>query len=366
MIIVKLKAAWATKCSNTLWGADYLLKETSLLKIDLSWFYGQEKRRFELDQFNTPSSLKLPEIYYLLPPFSRNLKIRKEYIKLDKLLLERQRFYFKEDLIGIFDARILRIKGPKYLDGYWQSEKYFDSIKDIIRADFKLKKPLSVQDLSIAEEMRANPYSVSVHIRRGDYVSDYKTIRAHLICTPDYYSETMNLMKAKLGNKTVFYIFSEDPDWCKSGVDYPSDFRIISDGKRSSSEELVMMSCCRNAIITNSSFSWWGAWLNSDLNKIVIYPKKWFYNHNAPDIPLPNWLPWQHSTKNDWKYIDIPFAKSRYSSKFGFELNLETPKRFTEKIQWLKIYDRNPLYTSLADKVAVRELCCRNDRKPNI
>ena len=121
--------------------------------------------------------------------------------------------------------------------------------------------------------MSANPHSVSVHIRRGDYVSDFRSSEGLLICTPDYYKETMSLMKTRLGEGVVFYVFSDDPDWCRTGLDYPSDFKIVSNGQRSASHEIVMMSSCRNAVMANSSFSWWGAWLNENPKKIVIYPE---------------------------------------------------------------------------------------------
>ena len=135
---------------------------------------------------------------------------------MDKILPEGLRFNFKEGSNGTFDERVLSVKRSKYLDGYWQSEKYFDAIKDQIRADFTLKQPLSAEDQMLADEMNANPRSVSVHIRRGDYVSDYRIISRHYICTPDYYAETMQWMKEKLGKGVVFYIFSDDPDWCRN------------------------------------------------------------------------------------------------------------------------------------------------------
>ena len=337
------------------WGAGLSLERNVPLKLDLSWFFDKEMRQVELEHFNVPAGLKLPDYCYQLPPFSRNLKIRMIYSKMDKILPEGLRFYFKEAKNGTFDERVLQVKRSKYLDGYWHSEKYFDTVKDRIRADFTLKQPLSPQDQLLADEMSANPRSVSVHIRRGDYVSDYRIISRHYICTPDYYTETMQWMKEKLGNGVVFYIFSDDPDWCRAEMKYPSDFRIISDGQRSVSHELVMMSRCRNAVMANSSFSWWGAWLIDDPEKKVIYPAKWFYRHSAPDIPLKNWLAWQHNTANDWKYIDIPYIKDRFKTKYKRELDLDDPQRFTEKLQWLRIYDRRPLYTELADKVAVRD-----------
>lgn len=354
MIIVKLKGGLGNQMFQFALGRRLSLERGVPLKLDLSWFLGNETRKFELGEYKIPEGLTLPDYLYKFPPFSRNHIIDKAYYRLDNLLPKDLRFVYFEAENGNFDPRVLQSKGSRYLQGYWHSEKYFETIKDRIREDFTLKQPLSMEDQKLAEEMSGNPRSVSVHIRRGDYVSDYSVIRRLLICTPDYYKETMSLMKTRLGEGVVFYVFSDDPDWCRTGLDYPSDFKIVSNGQRSASHEMVMMSNCHNTIMTNSSFSWWGAWLKEDPEKIVIYPKKWFYNQSTPDMPLSNWLAWQHSTENDWKYIDIPYAKSLYKSKIKMELNLDDPQRFTEKLQWLKLYDRKPIYTILADKYAVR------------
>ena len=355
MIIVKLKGGLGNQMFQYALGRRLSLERRVSLKLDLDWFTIQDKRLFELDQFNIPSDLLLPEYSYKLPPFSRDPKISDIYNKIENSFPKGLRFVIKEENAGKIDNSIFHSMGSKYLKGYWQSEKYFETIKSQIRADFTLRQPLAPQDQALVDEMSANPRSVSMHVRRGDYVTDFKIIKSQLICTPDYYIETMRLMKEKLGDGVVFYVFSDDPDWCRKGVDYPSDFKIVSDEYRSASHELVMMSRCRNAIMANSSFSWWGAWLNKETKNIVIYPAKWIYNHNTPDIPLDNWIAFQHSTKNDKEYIDIPYIKSRYLWRLKAEINLDEPQRFTEKLQWLKIYSRKPIYTALADKVAVRD-----------
>ena len=355
MIVVKLKGGLGNQMFQYALGRRLSLERNDSLKLDSSWLQRQEKRKLELDQFNIAADLTLPKYYYNFPPFSQNPTIKFLYDKYEEILPLYLRISLKEARVGEFDHRVIKAKRLKYLEGYWQSEKYFETIKDQIRADFTLKHPLSSQDQALSEEMSANPNAVSVHIRREDYVSDFRIIKTQLVCTPDYYTETMNFMKDKLGKGVVYYVFSDDPEWCRTEMEYPSDFRIVSDLKRSASHELIMMSCCRNAIMANSSFSWWGAWLGKGPKETIIYPKKWFTSLITPDIPLKSWLAWQHKTENDWKYIDIPYVKSRFRAKYKRELNLDDPQRFTEKIQWLKIYDRKPIYTVLADKYAVRD-----------
>lgn len=325
------------------------------LKVDLSWFDRQEKRKFELDQFNLDISVANKDYLRELIPFSDNRLVRGFWRRVDSSLPGNRGFDYHEKQIGHFDPQVLKVGRKKYLDGYWQSEKYFKTYKSQVRSLFTLKDPLSDQDHALAKEMLGNPHSVSVHIRCGDYISQHLIIRGHYICTPQYYKETMLLAREKFGDGTCFYIFSDDPGWCRDNIEFPSHFKIVSNQQRSTAQEMILMSQCQNAIIANSSYSWWGAWLIDNPTKFVLYPEKWFYSHAASDTPAEGWISHQHDTSSDWKYIDIPYAKSRYREKYNRELDLDNPLKFSEKLQWLKIFDRRPIYTTTSDKFAVRQ-----------
>jgi hypothetical protein len=354
MIISRIMGGLGNQMFQYALGWRLASQRDGILKLDLSWFELQEKRKFELDQFNIRASIANRDYIRELIPFSSNRIIRGIWRRIDEKLPDNMGFVYREKQTGHFDPQVLHVKNRKYLDGYWHSEKYFKDVKNEILTHFTLKQPLSDVDQALANEMSDNPYSVSVHVRRGDYVSEHRLIRSHYICTPDYYNETMHWMNKKFDGKAIFYIFSDDPDWCRTGLEYPSEYKIVSDNIRSNPVELVLMSHCRNAIIANSSFSWWGAWLIDNPDKIVLHPKNWFNHHAAPDIAAEGWIAYQHDTSNDWKYIDIPYAKSRYREQYQRELNLDNPRAFSEKLQWMKIYDRNPLYTILSDKYAAR------------
>jgi len=134
--------------------------------------------------------------------------------------------------------------------------------------------------------------SVSLHIRRGDYVQNQEANKFHGICSPEYYSQAMNLIEQKIENPHYF-VFSDEVGWVRENIkfNYPVDF--VSGNSISEAEELSLMSKCKHNIIANSSFSWWGTWLNTSPEKIVIAPKKWIENTDladASDLIPKEWI----------------------------------------------------------------------------
>lgn len=184
-----------------------------------------------------------------------------------------------------FDPEILNLGGNVYLQGYWQSEKYFSDIEDIIRKDFAFKIPPTEANQKMMDEMN-NQNSASLHIRRGDYASDKKTNQFHGMCSLDYYTKGAKLIAEK--NPDIrFFIFSDDISWAKENLklDFPMTFVDINDDEHNY-EDMRLMSSCKHHIIANSSFSWWGAWLNQNPEKIVIAPKRWFTDANIDTSDL--------------------------------------------------------------------------------
>ncbi len=177
-----------------------------------------------------------------------------------------------------------------YLSGYWQSEKYFAAVEAQIRADFAFRQPLSGQNAELARQMDG-VNSVSLHVRRGDYASNPKTTATHGLCSLDYYRGAIQHIRERLGQPKLF-IFSDDIDWVKNNFDTSLHCVYVHNNTGAASyNDMRLMSICRNHIIANSSFSWWGAWLNPRPNKIVIAPRKWFSNNNNTKDLFPNsWI----------------------------------------------------------------------------
>ncbi len=175
-------------------------------------------------------------------------------------------------------------------DGFWQNVKYFKNIEKEIREEFTLKKPLDEKFNNISKQIGNTP-SVSIHIRRGDYVNNAKTKAIHNVCELEYYNKAINIIKSQINNPN-FFVFSDDIEWVKNNLKTDSPTFWVSNLKGEDYEELVLMSKCKHNIIANSSFSWWSAWLNQNPDKIVIAPKQWLSNKTADvlDILPESWI----------------------------------------------------------------------------
>lgn len=161
-----------------------------------------------------------------------------------------------------------------YLDGYWQSEKYFKSQEALIRESLKFNGNLGEDNEALLKHAGERTL-VSLHVRRGDYTSATNQ-SIHGVCSLDYYGKAISYITEKIQNP-FFIIFSDDIDWVRNNLSIPfhHEYAVFNKGANSY-KDMWMMSLCDHNIIANSSFSWWGAWLNNNLNKIVVSPKTWF------------------------------------------------------------------------------------------
>jgi hypothetical protein len=185
---------------------------------------------------------------------------------------------------------INQVHTPVYMHGYWQSENYFKDESDSIRKAFTFKMPCDNLDCAVIERMRMQP-SASMHIRRGDYNS-LKNKRIFAICDIKYYQQAVNILRQRVPDVRIF-AFTDDPDWVESELKADLGlFEIVrhNSGSRSSND-MRLMSNADHHIIANSSFSWWGAWLNPSPEKIVIAPRQWFLNGtNDTDLIPSSWI----------------------------------------------------------------------------
>ena len=193
-----------------------------------------------------------------------------------------------------FHPEVLNLQTPIYLSGYFQSYKYFLGHENLIRNLFKFPiKELDTETKALLAEINKN-HSVSIHIRRGDYITNKNTQKFHGNCDLNYYKKAIDfLLSKKSGN---LFFFSDDIEWVKaefSDIPYTSIF-ISNNQGNDSWKDMFLMSNCNYNIIANSSFSWWAAWLNSHENKKVIAPKIWFANKEQQkqtiDLIPPEWL----------------------------------------------------------------------------
>jgi hypothetical protein len=283
MIIINLKGGLGNQMFQYAFGRSLTLRHHTRLALDItkSSIKGLKKdidRPFLLDHFNIQADIATDE------------EVRKTrqplYLYLSKMWRKLTHYnYFK------FDPSFLSIK-TGYIEGFWwQSEKYFSGIRDILLKEFTLKNGLEAEAEKIAEKIRLSENSVSLHVRRGDFVHDPSTLAHHGLMDIMYYKEAVRIISEKT-NSPAFYIFSDDIEWAKEHLSFLSPSIFVSGNTLSSPEELTLMSLCRHHIIANSSFSWWGAWLGTASDKIVIAPKRWLVNPaiDVSDVYPPSWI----------------------------------------------------------------------------
>jgi Glycosyl transferase family 11 len=182
------------------------------------------------------------------------------------------------------------VRAPIYLHGYWQSERYFRDVADQIREDFNFRMPWDDADLAVHARMRAQP-SASLHVRRTDYtLSKNQGVYAQLGI--DYYRDAIRLVRQRVPGVRLF-AFSDDPDWVDTqlGPEFGPIETVRHNSGERSANDMRLMSQADHHIIANSSFSWWGAWLNPSPDKIVVAPCRWFLNGTDDRDLIPSsWI----------------------------------------------------------------------------
>ncbi|MDD2273216.1 MAG: alpha-1,2-fucosyltransferase [Desulfuromonadaceae bacterium] len=243
------------------------------LKVDLSWFsspVGTTQRIFGLDSFNiklvNANESEIANCLALRKILGRNLY--------EAIVPFNYKKYVRTKDFQSFSEKYLRLKGDVYLEGYWTDERYFADNADIVRNEFTLLRELSSENSKIASSIDTTE-SISIHVRRGDYISNSQFHSIFNICDQHYYHRAIELISGKVSSP-VFFIFSDDIDWARRNIKVGHDVVYVSGPKSElPHEELILMSRCKHNIIANSTFSWWGAWLNRNQKKVVVAPDKW-------------------------------------------------------------------------------------------
>lgn len=241
------------------------------LKVDISEFARYKLHKYSLMHFNIVEAMATPEEIQAFKPRTLFSRLAFRYLSSFNIL---NRSYVMERHFH-FDPALLKINHGVYLDGYWQSEKYFLDIEEVVRKELSVKTPPDSWNEQMMERIR-NEAAVSLHIRRADYVTNSHTLTVHGCCSLDYYHHAVNLVAEKV-ESPHFFVFSDDPAWAKSNLQLPFPATFVEhNGPDKNYEDLRLMSLCRHNILANSTFSWWGAWLNAHPDKMVIAPQKWF------------------------------------------------------------------------------------------
>ena len=276
MIITKLVGGLGNQMFQYACGYSVAKKNNTNLSLDTSWYIEKNSvvwtMAYELDRLNI-SYKNIRNKYPLVNSSNHFMKgFRKHYLT-----------YIEKSII--FDDSIFSAGSNIVLDGYWQSEKYFIDFKTELQNEYT---PVDQIENDYLKQIN-DALSVSLHVRRGDYANHKQTNNFHGLMSLEYYKSAISLMQSRLGDRITIFIFSDDIEWCKQNIKTTANTIYVTgnDGLT----DMQLMAACQNNIIANSSFSWWGAWLNRNPNKIVVAPDKWFNDPkpNTKDIIPRSW-----------------------------------------------------------------------------
>ena len=292
MIIVKLMGGLGNQLFQYAAGRSLSYKHAVPLKIDTDFLLDRSPREnftyrnLELVNFHTIQEQATSDEIRLYAKKSRITQF------FNKSLFKRVIIDYYVEKSFRFNPEFQHLSANTYLNGYWQTEKYFSDIRSLLLEEFTPVDSQVPQNILIMDQIKRQN-AISVHIRRGDYLSNTAINAYHGVCDIYYYLDAIELIAAKV-NDPILYFFSDDIEWARSefgSLPYHCEFISHNIGAKSF-EDLRLMSACKHNIIANSSFSWWGAWLNSNPQKIVIAPEKWFSNPaiDSSDLIPDTWL----------------------------------------------------------------------------
>lgn len=185
----------------------------------------------------------------------------------------------------VYDPSVWNTGPNAYFDGYWQSERYFQQHEKAIRQAFQFRHAPSGLNLVLAQQI-SEQQAIAVHVRRGDYVSNTLYNQVHGTCSPAYYERAVRYLTERVPN-AVLYVFSDEPDWVRQHMSFDAPTVYVSHNRgKDSFEDMRLMSLCKHNVIANSSFSWWGAWLNANPHKIVVAPRQWQQHLDSTSLDL--------------------------------------------------------------------------------
>lgn len=285
MIITKLMGGLGNQMFQYSLGRRLAEERGVPLKLDLSWFRDAHAigvdtaREYALDGWRVHASIATAED---LSRFPRRVGLLARLGLVSSPLV-------RERGLG-FDARVLRAPDHAHLTGYWQSEKYFRPIRELLLREFTLAAaPCRHVEALLARVSDSS--AVAVHVRRGDYVRNPRANDFHGICPIEYYLDAARRIADQVADPS-FFVFSDDPDWVRDNLrlDWPTTY-VMHDGGCLPHHDMWLMTHCSHHIIANSSFSWWGAWLCRNGDKVVIAPAQWFRDakFNTADLVPESW-----------------------------------------------------------------------------
>lgn len=296
MIILKLTGGLGNQMFEYAFARHLAILNNTDLKFDISDFEIDELRDYSLGCFSLDEKFATKEEIELLANPQGTRKPRKFKKWNWKKFFHKNKGYKKTHIydgrLYGFEPSLLKKKGDLYVDGYFQTPRYFNAVAETIKKDFVLKAPLDGKNMELAERIKSSN-SISVHIRRADYITIKQFYDVFGVCSVDYYNKCSSAIAKKVESPN-FFVFSDEIEWAKENLKFDHPVEFISHNNDKPEEDLRLMSLCDHNIVANSTFSWWGAWLNDNKDKIVYAPKKWIANpkkkYDIENLVCKDWI----------------------------------------------------------------------------
>jgi GT2 family glycosyltransferase len=262
-------------------GRALALRYDATLKLDLSELADDPRRRYELDKYPIRATIATADELMMFGdgPAGRSASCTRSGCT-----------RYREPHFR-FDPVVRGAAPPVQLIGFWQSERYFRHIADTIRHELTPIAPMDPEnERALASILQTS--AIAVHIRRGDYVTNPLAAVRHGVPSLGYYRRAMDNIASRVADP-VFYVFSDDHDWVRDNLRHPAPLvQMTANGPERGFRDIQLMSACKHHILANSSFGWWGAWMNTSADKIVIAPTPWFLDEglDTRDLLPPGWI----------------------------------------------------------------------------
>jgi hypothetical protein len=273
MIISQLTGGLGNQMFQYAFGFNLAKKHRTIHRLHFISHKSNTPRHFELNNLRISNKMAtMPELNRVGIPQS------KLSILFEKLRLKRSHIINEDE--SSYQLLTDELPEKSYIQGYWQSEKFFIDSASELRKEFSFKKKLLGKNILLASQIQ-QCNAIAVHIRRGDYVTNINASKYHGTCTIEYYKKGIQLIQSRISNP-IFYYFSDDPEWTKNNLgSNTNDCYIDWNQGEDSYIDMQLISLCKHSIIANSSFSWWGAWLNSNRSKLIVAPRKWYEDQSV-------------------------------------------------------------------------------------
>ncbi|HLO16357.1 MAG TPA: alpha-1,2-fucosyltransferase [Anaerolineales bacterium] len=288
MVLVQLNGGLGNQLFQYALGRKIALDRNTVPRFETSAFRTQS-REYKLHHYQVKGSPATEKEVRRFLGWEQNPWLKKVY-----RLYNSKRPYYRRVIVDEqsvpFDKNILKVPKNVFLRGYWQSEKYFHDIAEILRQDLVLKTPLSGLNREMAKKIQTS-LSVSLHVRHGDYATDMATHQTHGLLSLDYYRAAISHILALFPDAS-FFLFSDDIPWIRENLKINATHCYVDHNTdQTDFEDLRLMSLCKHHIIANSSFSWWGAWLCQNPEKVVVAPRQWYrIEIDTRDLVPKDWI----------------------------------------------------------------------------